>query len=387
MRVSILSPLVSLALVGCGISTGSAESGTTDGVETQVALRDGNSDRADQSNAGSSVWGSSVWGSSGALESRTSLNGKGTPRATMRAEDGKLFDRCGEPLMLRGVNKDTYVDLTGASLPEIGKSGANAVRMVWTLNRTAADADRVITAAENAMMVPILEMHDATGDFSKLPAVFDYWTRADIVAVIKKHETDLIVNIANESGTNLTTDAEYVATYSAGIKRMRAAGIHTPLMLDAAQWGQGVEQLVRVAPQVLATDPDKNLMFSWHEYSASQTETVRITTALQSAKDKGITFVIGEFAGVGVEDCSKAIPYGHLMSEAQRFGVGYLAWSWDNTNGHCRVNGASPFDMVVDGKSAATIKSGWARDVLLDHPSSISKTSVRTKWQSSRSCK
>lgn len=310
------------------------------------------------------------------------------PGATMRVRGGKLIDRCGEVVTLRGVNKDTYVDTTGASLPEIGKTAANAVRMVWTLNRSAYDAERVIAGALAAKLIPIIEMHDATGDFSKLDAVFDYWTRADVAAVLIAHETDLIVNVANEAGTNATTDAVYTSTYNAGIARLRAAGLHMPLMLDAASWGQGVEQLLRVAPSVLAADSDHNVVFSWHEYSSGPgaTEETRITSVLESAKGAGIALVIGEFAGVGVDNCDQPLPYGHLIGEAQRLGVGYLAWSWDNTNGHCRKDGASPFDMVTDGKTVASLKPGWARDVVLDHPASIAHTAVRTKWQTTRSC-
>jgi hypothetical protein len=74
------------------------------------------------------------------------------------------------------------------------------------------------------------------------------------------------------------------------------------------------------------------------------------------------------------------------VAEAQRTGTGWLAWSWDNTNGHCRVNGASPFDMVSDPKTRGTVKPGWARDVLLDHPASLTKTAKRTTRMTSRSC-
>jgi mannan endo-1,4-beta-mannosidase len=54
----------------------------------------------------------------------------------MRIWKSDLFDRCGERVLLRGVNKDVAdIDPTGASFPEIAKTGANTVRLVWNETR------------------------------------------------------------------------------------------------------------------------------------------------------------------------------------------------------------------------------------------------------------
>ena len=51
-----------------------------------------------------------------------------------------LYDRCGERVVLRGVNKMIiWTDIDGTpSCGEIAKSGANAVRMVWLTSGSAA---------------------------------------------------------------------------------------------------------------------------------------------------------------------------------------------------------------------------------------------------------
>jgi mannan endo-1,4-beta-mannosidase len=311
-----------------------------------------------------------------------------TPTETMRVVGDQLVDRCGEPLVVRGVNKDIAgVDLEARAFPEIAKTGANMVRMVWTTAHAPVEADKALSAAWTNGLAVVWELHDATGDFSKLGKVFDYWVQSDTVAMIAKYQTDLIINIANEAGTLQTTDTDYLDTYASGLARMRAAGIHTPILIDAAGWGQNVEQMLRVAPKLMEADPDRNVLFDWHEYTSGKNETGRITNALELAKTNRIPLLVGEFAALGVGDCGQRVPYDHVIGEVARIGtVGYLAWSWDGTNGDCRQNGDSGFDMVKDGVHLSTLASGWARDVVFDLPASIAKTAHKTTWQRTRAC-
>src|SRR5690606_24248087 len=49
-------------------------------------------------------------------------------------QGAKLFDRCGEEVVLRGVNKmSVWTDRQGNDFSEIAKTGANSVRIVWTV--------------------------------------------------------------------------------------------------------------------------------------------------------------------------------------------------------------------------------------------------------------
>jgi hypothetical protein len=85
----------------------------------------------------------------------------------------------------------------------------------------------------------------------------------------------------------------------------------------------------------------------------------------------------GEFASGGAGVCAQTIPYKFLLSEAQRVGTGWLAWSWDNSNSDCSVGGASIFNMTTNLTSASGLVAGWASDVVRDDPNSIKNTSVR----------
>jgi mannan endo-1,4-beta-mannosidase len=174
-----------------------------------------------------------------------------------------LYDPLGEQVVLRGVNKMavyTDADPTCAAIfPEIRKSGANAVRIVWgtealvgddgpVRGATVANLDAAIQNCRANKMIPMVEIHDTTGDWSKLNQVVDYLTRPDVVNVLNKHRKYLLLNIANEpsvpdaEGKETLTVAQFKAGNEAAITRIRQAGIQVPLIIDAAAWGQGFGQ-------------------------------------------------------------------------------------------------------------------------------------------------
>ncbi|MBN2802511.1 MAG: cellulase family glycosylhydrolase [Deltaproteobacteria bacterium] len=176
-----------------------------------------------------------------------------------------LYDRCDEKVILRGVNKMTvWQDKAGAAFPEIAKTGANTVRIVWTTtDGTAAQMDTVIGKAIDNELIPIIELHDATGDLTKLSAVVDWWIKPEVVAVIQKYEENLLVNIANEVGAGLS-NSEFVLAYKDAITKMRNAGYKTPLIIDASGWGQNIDILQACGPTLFNFDPYSNIMFSVH---------------------------------------------------------------------------------------------------------------------------
>jgi mannan endo-1,4-beta-mannosidase len=292
-------------------------------------------------------------------------------------EGRHLYDRCGERVVLRGVNKmNVWTDPDGIpSFAEIAKTGANTVRIVWLTTSPASEFDATVANAAAAHLIPILDMHDATGDWSKLRQVVDYWVRPDTVAVIRKHEAYLLINVANEAGREVRDDV-WVAEYASAVARMREAGIRVPLVIDAAGWGRDVEQLLRLAPALLAQDRD--LIFSWHAWDTTGDQATRITTNLELAAGKNIPLIVGEFAHAEV-GCKPGIPYRHLMAEAQRLGIGWLAWSWGPGNQDCPA-----MDMTEDG-TYETLHA-WGEEVALTDPNSICMTSRRPRSMTGDDC-
>ena len=124
-------------------------------------------------------------------------------RSTFFVQGRHLYDDWGEQVILRGVNKMavyTTEDTTCFNIfPEIRKTGANAVRIVWgtaaltdeaglVRGATVANLDAAIQNCRDNHMIPVIELHDATGDWSKLDSLVDYWTRPEVVHLIRKHQ-------------------------------------------------------------------------------------------------------------------------------------------------------------------------------------------------------
>lgn len=290
--------------------------------------------------------------------------------------DGRfLHDRCGERVVLRGVNEMIVWSDGRDGVPEfaeIAETGANSVRIVWTAEGSAEELDRAIRNALAAKLIPMVELHDATGDFSKLASLVNYWTRADVLAVIARHEQALLVNIGNEVGGGNVDATTWEAGYIDAIGRLRAAGVTPPLIVDAPRWGQDIDRLQNSGPKLVAADPAHNVMLSVHMWWADGTAE-RIQAELRESVALGLPLLVGEFGPYAVHECPKhAFDFVALLAEAQAQGIGWLPWSWGNVkNRDC----PGYFDMTTDGTYAGL--SGWGRRVAVDDPNSIQKTAVR----------
>ncbi|HTV26038.1 MAG TPA: cellulase family glycosylhydrolase [Polyangiaceae bacterium] len=307
-----------------------------------------------------------------------SLNpGAGSVDLGLRVSGRELTDRCGEPVVLRGVNEMVVWSSGRDGVPEFGeiaKTGANAVRIVWTNEGTAAALDRVIANALAQQLIPIVEHHGATGNLSLVPTVVDYWTQPDVVAVLQKYGHNILLNIANEAGDRETRE-NFEATYRTAITRIRDTGVTMPLVVDAPQWGQDIDMLQAVGPALIEHDPEHDMLFSVHMWWRDP-DGQRVIRELQESVDAGLPLMVGEFAQHAVTDCDQApFAYDVLLAEAQRHGIGWLAWSWGSVvNGDCATEGS--FDMTVRG-TFGNWKEPWAEAVALSDPNSIQNTSVR----------
>lgn len=282
-----------------------------------------------------------------------------------------LYTPGGEKIVLRGVNKmNVWSDKTGEkSFPEIAKTGANTVRIVWTsAGGGGPQLDTLIGAAVKNKLIPIIELHDATGDWNKLQACADYWVRKDVLTVIKKYQRYLLLNIANEAGDQHVTQEQFNTRYAAVIKQLRKAAIDVPLVIDAAGWGRNENLLLNGAEALLQADPDKNLIFSWHIWDSGIT-TGRISSTIDKSIQKNFMLLIGEFAPMEVK-CMCCIPYHFIMEYCQQKGIGWLAWSWGPGNGDCPA-------MDMTKTDAFDSLYGWGKEVAETHPFSIKNTSMR----------
>lgn len=306
-----------------------------------------------------------------------------TPAATWTVDGATLRDPCGDAVVLRGVNHPTmFVDRAGAALPEIAATGANAVRLFWV-----AGADVPVSAAEPAIvraiasgMVPMLEMHDSTCKW-ELAGIVDAWIAPDTVAMIERHQDNLLVNLANEASTD--DDDAFERDTIAAVVRMREAGIHVPIVIDATKCGRNLEVLLERGPALIAADPEHAIVLSWHAWDPlTRAELDRAADRIAAS---GLPIVIGELGPRSPPGCGAPLDLDGLLAVARRHRLGWLAWSWgDDVPGHDWNSDCGEFDMV-DTFARSSLR-GWGRRVAVDSPDGIAQTSVRSAWQTTSRC-
>jgi mannan endo-1,4-beta-mannosidase len=286
------------------------------------------------------------------------------------------YDRCGERVVLRGVNKMIiWTDIDGIpSCGEIAKTGANTVRIVWLTSGSAAQLDEVISNCVAEQLIPMVDLHDGIGDWSMLPILVDFWTRPDILEVIARHRRYLLINIGNEVGRANVTPYEFRTGYESAVNRMRAAGIHVPLIIDGTDWRKDIDILQSEGPGLIEGDPDHNLMFSihmwWPRMWGYSAETV--IDELEESVDMELPLIVGEFGNLWTESAYGEIPYLTIVEWTHLLGVGMIPWEWGPGN-----NPQTWLDMTVDG-TFDTLQ-GWGLEVAVTNQFSIHNTAVRPR--------
>ncbi|MFL1898542.1 cellulase family glycosylhydrolase [Streptomyces tauricus] len=252
----------------------------------------------------------------------------------LHIDDGRLLEGNGNDFVMRGVNHaHTWYPGETQSLADIKALGANTVRVVlsdghrWSRN-SPEDVAAVIAQCKANRLICVLEVHDTTGygedtAAGTLDHAADYWI--SLKSVLTGQENYVIVNIGNEPWGNTNPEGWTDPTVAA-VKKLRGAGFEHTIMVDAPNWGQDWQGVMRANAQaVYDADTTGNLIFSIHMYSVFDTA-AEITDYLNAFVAAGLPILIGEFGG-------PADQWGDpdedtMMAAAQQLRLGYLAWSW-----------------------------------------------------------
>ncbi|MDX3233070.1 cellulase family glycosylhydrolase [Streptomyces sp. ME19-01-6] len=264
--------------------------------------------------------------------------GHAEPRAPLATglhiSNGRLLEGNGNDFIMRGVNHaHTWYPGETQSLADIKALGANTVRVVlsnghrWTRN-SPEDVAAIVAQCKANRLICVLEVHDTTGygeesAAASLDQAADYWI--GLKSVLTGEENYIIINIGNEPWGN-TNPSGWTAPTTAAIQKLRNAGFQHTIMIDAPNWGQDWQNVMRDNAQaVYKADTTGNLIFSIHMYSVYDTAQ-EITDYLNAFVSARLPILIGEFGG-------PADQYGDpdentMMAAAQQLKLGYLAWSW-----------------------------------------------------------
>jgi len=299
-------------------------------------------------------------------------------------------------IVLRGVNAFTIFGRDEDGFPtfkDISATGANVSRIVWKAaesNGTRMSPTKLEILIKECIarnMIAMPELHDATGSeaaSNEWKLVMDYWTSPDVIAVIKKYEKFILLNIANEVLPKKVTQ-EWEDMYKPAITALRVAGYKCPFVIDAPQWGRYMEAIISNGKNLVAHDPDHNIMFSWHPWN-TYTLNSDIKTGIDQALQQNICMIIGEF-GVNTyyDNGDPNIPQ-YIMEYSEEKQTGWISWEWYN-KGEQHIHISNNPDEQCDGNGNCTEPSYtlFGRLVLFDSPASISKTSkkVNTNYFSS----
>lgn len=257
----------------------------------------------------------------------------------------KVYDANGREFVMRGTNK-THQDFWA---PGLGKTKSNTTR--WIIYFTG-DPDRAIrdmtspniggTTVHKAVQVPGFWDGTCRSDSSSFEAMVSRWV--SWAPKMQAFERYMVLNIANEWGSN---EDAWRSAYVSAIPRIRAAGYHGLIMVDAPGCGQNGAAIAHHGQAILSADPERNVMFSWHIYGAvydSQggvtkqwQEQVDLVPTLDAIKAANVALVIGEFGpksdGQGaIFPSPTAITPQRIVEQATARGFGFLSWSFDDNN-------------------------------------------------------
>ncbi len=228
-------------------------------------------------------------------------------------------------------------------------------------------------------MIPIICVWDATGKWEKIDLCIEYWQQPKIAEVLIKHESHLLLNIANEAGNKSVSHQDYREKYSSAIKQLRSAGLKMPLVIDAAHWGRDERYILDNGNYLLEQDPQHNLIFSWHPWDTNQPQS-RYREAIDESIEKNLCMIIGEFSHVGVNH-KRRIDYEYLIEYCHKKEIGWLAWVWwccrDAYDGHT-ISRTKEF-----GEWANPL---WGHNITVGHPYGIKNTAHRTTFITNGKC-
>ncbi|MEV6637428.1 cellulase family glycosylhydrolase [Actinoplanes sp. NPDC051470] len=277
------------------------------------------------------------------------------PAAGIHVDGTRIVESTGDTFVFRGVNHaHTWYPQQTTALADLKALGANSARVVlasgkrWTRNETS-DVAAVVAECRRVKLICVLEVHDTTGygeeaAAATLDEAVTYWI--SVKSALDGQEPYVVLNIGNEPYGNIGAPAWTAATTSA-VQRLRSAGFGHAIMVDAPNWGQDWQFVMRDnAASVFAADPRKNTIFSIHMYGVFDTA-AEITDYVGRFQSANLPLVIGEFGhlhsdGDPDEDT--------ILATARSRGIGYLGWSWSGNGG-----GVEYLDLVTGfNKNALT---------------------------------
>jgi aryl-phospho-beta-D-glucosidase BglC (GH1 family) len=288
----------------------------------------------------------------------------------------KIYDPDGREFIAKGVNINGpgfgWPGDTPNQVDNVKKWGFNSIRLnirelgIEPKNRYAQNGtvDQIVRNFTKEGIVVMIDIHEKGGGWynaSELNKLISY--SKDLGSKYKDNPY-VWINVTNEPGGHDSGSQsavnKYLNQYTKTIKAIRSTGFDNPIVVDGWFWGQdkgawnsdpvkdSKSAILSLGPKVLASDPLKNTLFSFHAYDQWRFDTKNtMNNYIDRIHDKGLAVVVGEYGarsnGGSPANTLRDTVVGTLASTQQKE-VGRFAWAWW---------GGDPFDLALGGKGGA----------------------------------
>jgi len=273
-------------------------------------------------------------------------------------KDGRIYDPNGFEFIPMGANAAVFWDgdaqckllSLGNAIPQ---SGANSVRLVtvtppefnpnndWAWSASHEMHREMVKRSVAGGLVPILEMHDATCSEPYFEAVATYWKSPETVSLCKDYEEHLFINLANEH--DFPSAKAWRDEYSKLIRELRSLGVKNPVVVDASgTCGQDPDVLKEYGAELIASDPERNVVLSVHMYARWRTDESlagsdpwlhvhSVQEEIAWFRERSLPLIVGEFGWHEPAESGNAVGYrgDALLDSLERYGYGWFFWSWN----------------------------------------------------------
>ncbi len=275
-------------------------------------------------------------------------------QGTFYVSGNKISDPCGDQFIPRGINYPVLDDWDfpanmnngNEQSAEIMKANPNIVRIAWyndygQAGRPAfalSDLDSIISRFSRKGIVSVINIMDVTcsNDYTAFTnRVANWWIKPDVVALVQKHKSMVMANIANEfgyvnwAGTPAAALITWKDNYKQMITSMRNAGITVPIMIDAPDCGTSIDVLLGAGAEFLLHDPKHNIICSAHAYWGLD-DSAAVATKVQQAAAASFPVILGEVANyqTDAQPCQYNIQLTSILRACQQNQTGWMAWCW-----------------------------------------------------------
>jgi mannan endo-1,4-beta-mannosidase len=277
--------------------------------------------------------------------------------AQMQVQGRFLYNKCGQKVTIRGIEHMLYYqDINQQMLPEIGKTGANAIRVLLDPDISGTTLRQILTKCINEQ-----KMYVSVGVWRGQ----DFFFRSDIKPVLLEFEDNIILHGFGEPNYETTPDdARWKSESINVINRFRQAGYKAPIDIQTTTFGRDPNPIIRSGQVVFDADPLRNIIFGCQMYWGDwYTGLYGMTIAQGCQRFATLNYPVqvGACPSDCNDDCGR-----QAWDESYKNGLGCMWWSW--TGDEFELSGNGNFNnLTADGQYVVNTSQY-----------SITKTSVRS---------